>query len=214
MVITHHKGEFVKITRGDTTLAFNPISKDSKLSGPKFGADVVLITTADKDFNGVGQVTYGDRDPFVVHGPGEYEVERIFIKGFPSTSYYGGAERPNTIYIVTLEGMNICFLGALSIDKKDKGLDPKIFEDIDGIDLLFVPIGGEGVLTPAEAHSIGVKLEAKVVIPIHYEGIGKEDSLKAFLKEGGAEKQKPVEKLTIKKKDVEGKIGEIVVISS
>ncbi|MFC1731330.1 MBL fold metallo-hydrolase [candidate division KSB1 bacterium] len=210
MIITHHGGEFIKITRGDSTLAFNPISKESKLSGPKFGADIVLISTKDKDFNGVEQVTRGDQKPFVVHGPGEYEVEKIFIKGFPSVSLYGGVERPNTIYIVTLEGMNICFLGALS----DSKIDPKILEDVDGIDLLFVPIGGSGVLTPAEAHSVGVKLEAKIIIPMHYDGIGEKDSLKAFLKEGGAEKEKPVDKLTVKKRDVEGRTGDIVVISS
>ncbi len=210
MIITHHGGECIKVTRGDTTIVFNPISKESKLARPKFGADIVLITTADKDFNGVKSVTRGDNEPFVIQGPGEYEVERIFIKGFPSVSGYGGSERPNTIYIVTLEGMNLCFLGALSESK----IDPKIFEDVDGIDILFVPIGGEGVLNPSEAHGVGVKLEANIIIPIHYDGIGKKDSLKAFLKEGGADKANPVEKLTIKKKDVEGKIGDIVVISS
>ena len=214
MIITYHTGEFVKITRGDTTLAFNPISKESKLSGPKFGADIVLITTADKDFNGVEQVTYGDNDPFVIFGPGEYEVEKIFIKGLPSISRYGGDERPNTIYIVTLEGMSICFLGALSRGNADSHVDLKIFEDIDGIDILFVPIGGDGVLTPSEAHSIGVKLEAKIIIPIHYEGIGEKDSLKVFLKECGAEKEKSSSKITIKKKDVEGRVGDIVVVSS
>ncbi|MEX0652249.1 MAG: MBL fold metallo-hydrolase [Candidatus Paceibacterota bacterium] len=210
MIITHHGGEFIKITHGDTTLAFNPISKESKLTGPKFGADVVFVTTGDKDFNGVSQVTYGDRDPFVVHGPGEYEVQKIFIKGFPSVSMYGGAERPNTIYIVTLEGMNICFLGALSGIQ----IDPKIFEDIDSIDILFVPIGSDGVLTPAEAHSIGVKLEARVVIPMHYEGMGAKDSLKNFLKEGGHNTVKAVDKLTLKKKDVELRSGDVVVLSS
>lgn len=210
MVITHHGGEFIKITHGDTTLAFNPISKDSKLSGPKFGADIVLITTADKDFNGVEQVTRGDKEPFVAHGPGEYEVEKIFIKGFPSLSQYGGYERPNTIYIVTIDGMNICFLGALSQSQ----VNPKILEDVDGIDILFVPIGGDGVLTPAEAHSMGVKLEAKIVVPIHYDGVGEKNSLAVFLKEGGDEKGKPVDKLTIKKKDVEGKVGNIVVLTS
>lgn len=222
MVITHYEGEFIKITQGDSILAFNPISKESKLSGPKFGADIVLISTADKDFNGVDQVTYGDNKPFVVQGPGEYEIENIFIKGLPSVSHYGlsampantvqteESGRPNTIYIVTLEGMNICFLGALS----NSNVDPKIFEDVDGIDILFVPIGGDGVLNPAEAHSVGVKLEANVIIPIHYNGIGEKDSLKAFLKEEGVEKGKSVEKLTVKKKDIEGRIGDIVVISS
>jgi len=214
MVITHYGGEFIKITQGDSTLVFNPISKNSTLSSPKFGADIVLISTADKDFNGVGQVTRGDQEPFVVNGPGEYEVDKIFIKGFPSVSKYGGSERPNTIYMVTIEGMNICFLGALSLNDSGNNIDPKIFEDVDGIDVLFVPIGGEGVLTPAEAHRIGVKLEARIIVPMHYDGIGEKDSLKTFLKEGGAEKEKPVEKLTLKKKDVEGRVGDIVVLSS
>ena len=214
MVITHHGGEFIKITQGESTLAFNPISKDSKLSGPKFGADIVLITTADKDFNGVDQVTRGDQDPFVIAGPGEYEVDKIFIKGFPSVSQYGGKERLNTIYTVVLEGMNICFLGALSGNNSGNNIDPKIFEDVDGIDILFVPIGGEGVLTPAEAHRVGVKLEAHIIVPMHYDGIGEKDALKTFLKEGGGSKEKPVEKLTLKKKDVEGRVGDIIVVSS
>ena len=210
MVITHYGGEFIKITRGDTTLAFNPFSKESALSGPKFGADIILVSTGDVDFNGIDQVTYGEREPFVVQGPGEYEVEKIFLKGLPSVSMYRGKERLNTIYVVTLEGMNVCFLGALS----DSNIDPKIFEDIDGIDVLFVPIGGDGVLNPAQAHSVGVKLEAKIIIPIHYSGIGEKDSLKVFLKEEGRNIEKSVEKLTIKKKDVEGRNGDIVVISS
>lgn len=216
MVITYHGGEFVKVTHGERTLAFNPISKDSKLAGPKFGADVVLVTLKDDDFNGVSQVTYGEKAPFVIDGPGEYEVEKIFIKGFPSVSNYKQKGRQNTIYTVTLEGMNLCFLGALS----EKQVDPKIFEDVEEIDILFVPIGGGGVLSPAEAHDIAVKLEPKIVIPMHYPspstkgGIGEKDSLKTFLKERGVEKVSPTEKLTVKKKDLEGKEGDVVVLSS
>ncbi len=214
MVITHYGGEFIKITQGESTLAFNPISKESSLSGPKFRADIVLISTADKDFNGVGNVTYGESEPFVIQGPGEYEVKKIFIKGVPSVSRYGGKERPNTVYTVTLEGMTLCFLGALFSDKSQTSIDPKILEDVDGIDVLFVPIGGDGVLTAAQAQSVGVKLEAKIIFPIHYKGIGEKNSLKAFLKEGGESTEKLVEKLTLKKKDVEGRIGDIVVVSS
>jgi hypothetical protein len=39
-----------------------------------------------------------------------------------------------------------------------------------------------------------------------------EKSLKTFLKEGGSEGLKPTEKLTVKKKDLEGKEGEIIVL--
>ena len=45
---------------------------------------------------------------------------------------------------------------------------------------------------------------------MHYDAA----SLKAFLKEAGAEGTKAEEKLTIKKKDLEGKEAEVVVLSS
>ena len=39
-------------------------------------------------------------------------------------------------------------------------------------------------------------------------------ALKSFLKEAGAEKVEPMDKFTVKKKDLEGKEGEIVVLSA
>jgi hypothetical protein len=50
------------------------------------------------------------------------------------------------------------------------------------------------------------------VVPIHYADIGGKDALKAFLKEAG-EDVKPVDKLTVKKKDLDGKEGEIIVLA-
>jgi hypothetical protein len=38
--------------------------------------------------------------------------------------------------------------------------------------------------------------------------------LKKFLKESGAENVKPIDKLTIKKKDLEGKESEIIVLEA
>src|SRR5258708_39937170 len=80
MVITYFGHEFFKIQLGDLTLAINPISKDSKLKGARFGADIALISTNDPDGNGVDQVAFGERQPFVIEGPGEYEVKNVFIK--------------------------------------------------------------------------------------------------------------------------------------
>ena len=48
---------------------------------------------------------------------------------------------------------------------------------------------------------------------MHYGQIGNKDALKLFLKEAG-EDVKPIEKLTVKKKDLEGKEGEIIVLES
>ncbi len=209
MIITHHKGEFVKVTFGDTTLAFNPISKKSKIPPTRFGADIAFISYNHPDFNGIDEVSRSGKDQFIVDGPGEYEIQGVFVKGFSSASEYGDT-KINTIYTVRLEDMNILFLGALSDAKPNAA----ITEDMDSVDILFVPIGGGGVLEPAKAHALAVAFEAKIVVPIHYDGIGEKDSLKTFLKEWGAESTKAVEKLTIKKKDLEGKNGEVVVLTS
>ena len=207
MIITYLGGESFKVSFGDTILAFNPISKDSKLKPAKFGADVVLSTINHVDMNGADQVAFGEKKPFSITGPGEYEVKGVFIKGFGSVSNYDGEKRINTVYSVALEGMNICFLGAIDQEALPKDAD----EAIDAIDILFVPIGGEGVLEASKAYKLAVSLEPKLIIPMHYGDIGEKDALKTFLKEAG-ENPKPEPKLTLKKKDLEGKDAEVVVL--
>lgn len=228
MIITYLGGEFVKVQFGETVLAFNPPSKGSSIRQTRFGADIALSTLNHPDFNGFETVTHGDRTPFAITGPGEYEIKGITIKGFANESHYGSEEIPprvlqgkdsgrplqkgkskiNTVYLVALEGMRLCFLGALS----SKELPATIREEIDGIDVLFVPVGGNGVLSPSNAHALALSLEPRLITPIHYGEIGEKSALKAFLKEAGEEQLKPIEKLTLKKKDLEGKEEEIVVL--
>lgn len=209
MVITYHGAEFFKVSFGDITLAFNPISKDSKLKGTRFGSDIALVSLNDPDMNGIDQVAHGEREPFAVTGPGEYEVKDVVMKGYPSVSNYKKQNRINTIYSVALEGMNLAFLGALG----NPELSQEALEEFDDIDILFLPIGGEGVLEPAQAAKLATKLEPRLIIPMHYGEVGEKDALKKFLKEEG-EQVAPTDKLTIKKKDLEGKEGDIVVLTS
>jgi L-ascorbate metabolism protein UlaG (beta-lactamase superfamily) len=209
MVITYHGLQCFKVSFGDLTLAFNPFSKESAkkhgLKEAKFGADVVFVTTGHPDFNAREQVTYGEKVPFVASGPGEYEFGELTARGFGVKTTYDGEERYNTIYQVTLEGINILFVGALSNEK----LDASILGALPSTDILFVPIGGGDVLDASPASSLGVKLEARVVIPMHYA----KDSLSAFLKEEGSD-VKSQEKFTVKKKDILTMEGDIVVLSA
>ena len=80
---------------------------------------------------------------------------------------------------------------------------------IDPPDILFVPIGNKELLSTSEAYKLAVSLEPKIIIPMDYES----NDLKAFLKEGGQDQIKPIEKLTIKAKELAGREGEIVVLS-
>ncbi len=206
MVITHHGGQCFKVSFGDTTLAFNPISKKSKLTPVKFGADVALISLRHEDFNGVSQVTHGSKEPFVIDTPGEYEVGDVTVRGYGIKTTFAGEEKFNTIYQVRLEGMNLVFLGSLG----EPEIEPKILGDLGDIDILFLPIGGGDVLEVPQASKLAVKLEAKIVIPMQYDT----KSLTVFMEEEGAEGVKPIEKLTIKKKDLQGKTGEVVVLKA
>ena len=210
MIITYHGADFFKVSFGDTTIAVNPISKDSKVKSTRFGSDITLISLNSPEHNGADVTSRGDKASFLISGPGEYEVSGVFIKGFLSKSNYPDGEHLNTIYTVSLEGINLCFLGAIS----DSHISAETKEAIDGIDILFVPIGGGGVLDPATAHKLSVQFEPKLIIPSHFAEVGSVNALKAFLKESGAENVKSVDKLTIKKKDLEGMEGEVAVLEA
>lgn len=212
MVITHHGGQCFKVTFGDLTLVFDPISKKGTLPGVRFGADIALVTRNHPDFNGVEEVTYGEKVPFAITGPGEYEKGGVTVQGFLTKSTYGlgkGEQHAmNTIYSVKLEGMTLVHLGALS----DPALPPEAKEGIDEIDVLFVPVGGDGVLDAAAAAKVATVLEPRIVIPMHWSGMGEAKALDAYLKEEGGALEK-TEKLTLKKKDALDKDGAIIVIT-
>ncbi|HEY9585236.1 MAG TPA: MBL fold metallo-hydrolase [Candidatus Paceibacterota bacterium] len=249
MIITYHGGYFVKISQGDTVIVANPFGKGSLRKPIRFGARVALVSMDHPDMNGAENFSHGDKIPFVVSGPGEYEVGGIAISGFlsparsksdaggpqpvgdppASDSGRAGKKLLNTIYAVELEGIRLCFLGALS----SPALSPEVIEGIGEVDVLFVPVSGgdvparasthAGGLLPADAEKIAVSLDAKLVIPLGWDEGGDPPAsdfgragkqLKLFLKEAGAESTKPLDKLTLKKKDLEGKEGDVVVLEA
>lgn len=150
----------------------------------KVSADVTLFSSGKSDTS--------EKSGFVIMGPGEYEIKDISIKGFLSV---GEAGKINTIYVVNFEGMNLCFLGSLA----NIELPSETLEQMEDIDILFAPV---------TSHKLAVSLEPSLIIPADYNA----ESLKKFLKEVGEDEVKPEEKLVIKKKDLEGKEGEIVVL--
>lgn len=207
MIITHYGRQHFKLQVGDLTFAINPISKEGKGKSNKYGADVTLVTTNHPDYNGVEQTEMGSKVPFVIRGAGEYEIQNIFIKGFSTitTLQEGKKEKEyqNTSYVFVIDGIRVTFLGALS-----SMLKPEHKEIIDETDVLFVPVGEDDFLLNAyDAYKLAVSLEPKLIIPMDYN----EQSLPIFLKEAGNNNVEPVEKLTIKKKDIEGKLGEVVL---
>jgi hypothetical protein len=205
MIITYFGKQFFKITQGEMVLAFNPVSKSSKTGiSAKFGADIALVSTNHPDYNGLEQLSHGERSPFEITGPGDYEVKEIFIKGALSNASLGEKKYINTIYSLSVDNIDLLFLGALS----DADISKDTLEDINSPDILFIPVGGKDVLDAKAAAKLASAFEPKLIIPMDYDAT----TLKAFLKEMGEEKAEVVEKLTLKKKDLDGKEGEVIVL--
>lgn len=205
MIITYFGKQFFKITQGELVVAFNPVSKASKGGSlGHFGADIALVTTNHSDYNGVDELSHGGREPFVINSPGGYEVKSIFIRGMASFCNLAGKEYINTIYSLSIDNIKVVFLGTLSggeISKEAK-------EEMNGADILFVPVGGKDLIDSKTSAKLAASLEPSMIIPMDYD----DASLKLFLKELGEEKAETVDKLTLKRKDLDGKEGEVVVL--
>ncbi len=205
MIITSLGKQFFKLQTGDFVIALNPISKDSKFKVNGFGADIAMISTNHPDYNGGDVVEYGNKTPFVIQGPGEYEISDIMIQGFATKGY---EDRINSIYYFEFDGIKILYLGA--IYQPEIPLEAR--QKIGDVDMLFVPVGGKTVIDAAAANKLAVSFGPKVIIPMDYGSDQESGSLKSFLKESGNEKVAPVDKLTVKLKDLAGKEQEAIVI--
>jgi hypothetical protein len=198
MIISYYGLGFVKIQAGDLVIACNPTSKLPNRKTAKFGSHITLVSLNDADHNDTNLVSRGAEPPFVIDGPGEYEVRGIFVRGF-------AAAAGNTIYLLLVDGVRLVHLGALSASD----LGAEIKEALGAIDVLFVPIGG--VLDYKRAAQLARELESNLVVPIHYPD---DKTLAAFLTEMGNSVKESVESLGVKKKDLADKTGEVVVIRS
>jgi hypothetical protein len=207
MIITYHREGFVKVQQGELVVAFNPISREIDPKATRFGADLCLVALNSPSFSGCETVTFGNKTPFVINGPGEYEIDGIFVYGFASE---GDDGQINTIFTTEIEGIRVCHLGALA----NPSLDPKTIEDIGGVDVLFVPIAGGPVLSPKDAAKLATSFEPKIVIPVMTEGKEGEEALKAFAKEIGGSIDSRVDKLTLKRKDIEGKEDKVIILQA
>ena len=206
MIITYFGKQFFKIQQGEMVLAFNPASKSSKTGiSAHFGADIALVATNHPDYNGVEQLSHGEREPFVINGPGDYEIKEIFIKGVLSDALIESKKYINTIYLFTLDSINIAFMGALS----NSELSKESREALNSPDILFIPVGGKGMLDAKTAAKFASSLEPRLIIPMDYD----DASLKTFLKELREDKAQVADKLTLKRKDLDNKEGEVIVLS-
>ena len=191
-------------------IVIDPFDEETGLKVPNFSADILLVTHQHHDHNNIKAVK---GSPFLISGPGEYEVKGVFIQGIPSfhDDKEGKEKGQNTIYVIEAEDMRLCHLGDLG----QKQLTDEQLEKIDSVDVLMIPVGGVYTIDSSVAQKIIGQIEPRMVIPMHYAlpklKIGLDDVSK-FLKTMGKNSIVPQDKLTVKASALPKDGMEIVVL--
>jgi L-ascorbate metabolism protein UlaG (beta-lactamase superfamily) len=171
--------------RGLATVVTDPYPSDVGLTFPRPRADVVTVSYDDPQC----RYTSGVRGPFkLFDGPGEYEVGGVFITGIATFAdgKCGASRGLNTVFTFDFGGLTVCHLGRLGHVPTQSQV-----ENLGTVNILLVPVGSGGSLSPARASEVISLFEPSLVVPMYYKVRGLEVSLGTlgrFLKEMGLEK--------------------------
>ena len=180
--------------RGLATVVTDPYPADVGLAFPRPRANVVTVSHDDPKC----RYTKGVRGPFkLLDGPGEYEIGGVFITGIATFAdgKRGGLRGLNTVFTFDFNGLTVCHLGRLGHVPTQSQV-----EGLGAVNVLLVPVGDGGSLTPARASEVISLFEPGLVIPMYYKVRGLKISLGTlgrFLKEMGLEKADSQEVLKV-----------------
>jgi len=186
VVISYFGENCFRLQSGDTSLLVDAANNRLK-------ADAALRTEVPVD-------AIGFPDPsgtIEIAFPGEYETKGIEIRGFPVSAESGKVIK--TGYLVRWEEVKYAILPRFS-----KLGDKEVIEEVGEPDVLFLPLGGEG-LAPDAALKFVRQIEPSVVIPSYSRT--PLEFLKSMGHKGAAE-----EKFVFKSKDIVGKKNHIVLL--
>lgn len=196
MEITWYGQACFRLRSRSLAVVTDPYSPAIGLKLPRLTATIVTVSHPHPDHNYVEAVK---GSPFIISGPGEYEIEGIFVIGV--STYHDakqGQERgKNTAYLIEFDGLTVCHLGDLG-----HLLTQEQVEQLNNVDILLVPVGGKYTLNGAKAAEVVGLLEPKIVIPMHYKVPGLElqlEGVNRFLKELAVEPPPKMEQLTLSK---------------
>jgi L-ascorbate metabolism protein UlaG (beta-lactamase superfamily) len=103
----------------------------------------------------------------------------------------------NVAYVLDIDDVKVCHLG--DIARPPAGDE---VEELSGVDILMLPVGGGRFLNAEKAAEIVSLLEPKIVIPMLYKtdaSKGEFEPVDRFVKEMGAEAKAPETRLSITK---------------
>jgi L-ascorbate metabolism protein UlaG (beta-lactamase superfamily) len=192
-------GQSAFLLRGEdgTTVAIDPFGDMSALSSGRgvqwdyppvsAEADVLLVTHEHRDHNAVEAI--GGEPHTLRSTAGTHESPLGQVVGIASEhDEAAGTERgPNTIFVFELDGLRVAHMG----DFGQSGLREEQATALEGIDLLFIPVGGGFTIGAEQAALVVERLNPRWVVPMHYRThrIGFLETAEEFLAKAGAVEQ-------------------------
>jgi L-ascorbate metabolism protein UlaG (beta-lactamase superfamily) len=175
---------------------------------PKLEADLITISHQHDNHSYTQAVV---KEPYVVDGPGEYEVAGVTVTGLPTfhDARHGELHGRNTVCVIELDDVRVCHLGDLG-----HPLAADMLETLGNIDVLLVPVGGGNTLDAAGASEVVRQVEPRVVIPMHYALPALKTELEPverFLKEMGVTEAEPQPRLSIQPSSAEAETRVVVL---
>jgi len=169
--------------RGQAAVVCDPFDhREVGYEALKLKADIVTISHESPRHSYLGAVK---GEPYVIRGPGEYEVGGVFVTGVRTDTKRrkDTPEKINTLYLITHGGINIIHLGdMLQVPSQAE------VESLGPVHIALVPVGGNGGLNASRAVDAISLFEPNIVIPMHYATPDtklKMEPISKFLKEMG-----------------------------
>ncbi|MCR4783438.1 MAG: MBL fold metallo-hydrolase [bacterium] len=166
-----HSCFYIK-TAKKTSIILDPYADLVPYQFPSIDADVVVMSHEHRDHNAAYRV---GGNPDIIKPTSSYAMENelniartkehLTFYGVPTKhdNYNGRRRGPNTVWHFYLEGVHFVHLGDLGHILTDAQIG-----QIGKADVLFLPIGGNYTIGPAEAGLVVNQLQPNIVLPMHF----------------------------------------------
>jgi len=151
-----------RIRGKEATIVTDPFDKTLGYPVRKPTASIVTVSHNHPQHSFVDGIT---GDPRVVSRPGEYDIANVFINGIATfhDNEKGAVRGKNTVFFMEIDEVKVCHLGDIGHVPTSEQI-----EQMSGVDILMVPVGGLSTINAAAAaETIGL-LEPKLIIPMHF----------------------------------------------
>lgn len=192
----------------DVVLVANPFARTNELRPPQMAnIDVVLVNAPGAQYTS-DIVTKSEA--VLLDMPGEYAVHGVQAVGVAVPDAIG--TDTVTMFVCNVEGLKIVIMAGVG-----GKLSAAQFDELTGVDVLVIPVGGDDVLSAEAAAEVVRKVEPSFVVPVQFRIDGASETAKytpladfcAILGKSPSESQ---HKFNIKKVDCEGVVNQVVML--